>query len=702
MAADGDNLAQSGAQTGIDKLCIDTIRTLSMDAVQKAKSGHPGTPMALAPVAYTLWQDVLRFDPLDPTWPNRDRFVLSVGHASMLLYSLLHLSGTRRIGEHGPTDGEAVSLDDIKQFRQISSVTPGHPEYSYTSGVETTTGPLGQGVANSVGMAMAERWFANRYNKPGFPLYDYRIYALAGDGDMMEGVSGEAASTAAHLKLSNLVWIYDSNLITIEGATNLAFSEDVGARFAAYGWNVLHVNDANDTAATLEALRAAEGVDDRPTFILVHSVIGYGAPKKQGTREAHGEPLGEEEIKAAKRNYGWPEDAQFLVPPGVREHFDKGMGARGNRLRTAWMDMLARYRKEYPELATELDQMDHHELPAGWDADIPTFPADAKGMASRDSSQKVLNAIAPHVPWLVGGAADLAPSTKSNLTFQGAGSFEADNYGGRNLHFGIREHAMGSICNGMALSGMRAYGSGFLIFSDYMKPPIRLAAIMELPVIYIFTHDSIGVGEDGPTHQPIEQLVALRSVPGMVVIRPADANEVAEAWRVAMKIEDKPIALVLSRQALPTLDRGKYAPAAGLGRGAYAVTKDDETKNGGTPDVILIGTGSELSLCIGAHEALAAEGIKSRVVSMPSWELFESQDEAYRESILPRSVVGRVAVEQGSTLGWDRYVGWGGAVIGMHTFGASAPAGDLLKKFGFTPDKVLEAARIQAKRSKGD
>jgi len=702
MAADGDNLVQSGAQTGIDKLCIDTIRTLSMDAVQKAKSGHPGTPMALAPVAYTLWQDVLRFDPLDPTWPNRDRFVLSVGHASMLLYSLLHLSDTRRIGEHGPTDGEAVSLDDIKQFRQLSSVTPGHPEYSYTSGVETTTGPLGQGVANSVGMAMAERWFASRYNKPGFPLYDYRVYALCGDGDMMEGVSGEAASTAAHLRLSNLVWIYDSNLITIEGATNLAFSEDVGARFAAYGWNVLHVDDANDTAATLEALRAAEGVNDRPTFILVHSVIGYGAPKKQGTREAHGEPLGDEEIKAAKRNYGWPEDAQFLVPPGVREHFDKGMGARGHRLRTSWMDMLARYRKEYPELATELDQMDHHELPAGWDADIPVFPADAKGMASRDSSQKVLNAIAPHVPWLVGGAADLAPSTKSNLTFQGAGSFEADNYGGRNLHFGIREHAMGSICNGMALSGMRAYGSGFLIFSDYMKPPIRLAAIMELPVIYIFTHDSIGVGEDGPTHQPIEQLVALRSVPGMVVIRPADANEVAEAWRVAMKTEDKPIALVLSRQALPTLDRSKYAPAAGLDRGAYAVTKDDETKNGGTPDVILIGTGSELSLCIGAHEALAAEGIKSRVVSMPSWELFESQDEAYRESILPRSVVGRVAVEQGSTLGWDRYVGWGGAVIGMHTFGASAPAGDLLKKFGFTPDKVLEAARAQAKRSKGD
>jgi len=697
MAADGDNLAQAGAQAGIDKLCIDTIRTLSMDAVQKAKSGHPGTPMALAPVAYTLWQDVLRFDPADPTWPNRDRFVLSVGHASMLLYSLLHLSGTRRIGEHGPADEEAVSLDDIKQFRQLSSVTPGHPEYSYTSGVETTTGPLGQGVANSVGMAMAERWFASRYNKPGFPLYDYRIYALCGDGDMMEGVSGEAASAAAHLKLSNLVWIYDSNLITIEGATNLAFTEDTAARFTAYGWNVLHVDDANDTAAILEALRAAEGGNDRPTFILVHSVIGYGAPKKQGTREAHGEPLGDEEIRAAKRNYGWPEDAQFLVPPGVREHFTQRMGARGHRLRTAWMDMLSRYRAEYPELAAELDQMDHHQLPAGWDADIPVFPADPKGLASRDSSQKVLNAIAPHVPWLIGGAADLAPSTKSNLTFQGAGSFEADNYGGRNLHFGIREHAMGSICNGMALSGMRVYGSGFLIFSDYMKPPIRLAAIMELPVIYIFTHDSIGVGEDGPTHQPIEQLISLRSVPGVVVIRPADANEVAEAWRVAMQMHDKPIALVLSRQALPTLDRAKYAPASGLDRGAYAVTKDE-----GTPEVILMGTGSELSLCIGAHEALAAEGIRSRVVSMPSWELFESQDAAYRESVLPRSVVGRVAVEQGSTLGWDRYVGWDGAVIGMHTFGASAPAGDLLKKFGFTPDKVLEAARAQAKRSKGN
>ena len=697
MAADGDTLARTGS-LDIDTLCIDTIRTLSMDAVQKAKSGHPGTPMALAPVGYTLWQDVLRFDPLDPTWPNRDRFVLSAGHASMLLYALLHLSGTRRLEGAGPnrgkpTGGEAVTLDDLKQFRQLSSVTPGHPEYRCTSGVETTTGPLGQGLGNSVGMAMAERWFASRYNQPGFPLYDYRIYALCGDGDMMEGVSSEAASMAAHLRLSNLVWIYDSNHITIEGATGLAFSEDVGARFAAYGWHVLDVADANDTAAMRAALAEAEGVTDRPTFIVVHSVIGYGAPHKQGTREAHGEPLGEEEIRETKRFYGWPEDAQFLVPDGVREHFAAGMGARGKRLRTAWVEILGRYRAEYPALAAELDQMDQQQLPAGWDADIPVFPADAKGMASRDSSQKVLNAIAPHVPWLIGGAADLAPSTKSNLTFPGAGSFEADNYGGRNLHFGIREHAMGAICNGLALAGLRAYASGFLIFSDYMKPPIRLAAIMELPVIYIFTHDSIGVGEDGPTHQPIEQLVALRSIPGMIVLRPGDANEVAAAWRIAVAQHDRPVALVLSRQALPTLDRATYASAEGTARGAY-VLADCE----GAPDVILLGTGSEVSLCVGAYEALKAEGVRARVVSMPSWELFESQDEAYREQVLPRSVPGRVAVEQAAVMGWDRYVGWGGEVIGMHTFGASAPGAVLIKTFGFTPEKVLEAARLQAKR----
>ena len=688
------------APADIDALCINTVRTLSMDAVQKAKSGHPGTPMALAPVAYTLWQEVLRFDPLDPSWPNRDRFVLSVGHASMLLYALLHLSGTRRLDDDGPTEAEAVSLEDIEQFRQLSSVTPGHPEYSFTSGVETTTGPLGQGVANSVGMAMAQRWFADRYNRPDFPLYDYRVYAMCGDGDLMEGVSYEAASVAAHLRLSNLCWIYDNNRITIEGSTDLAFSEDVGARFVACGWRVLHVADANDTAAVLSALHEAGRVEDRPTLIIVRSVIGYGAPKKAGTAAAHGEPLGEEEIRAAKRAYGWPEDARFLVPDGVRERFRECAGARGAAAREGWMRMLARYRESYPELARELDQMDRHELPEGWDRDIPSFPADAKGVASRDSSQKVLNAIAPHVPWLIGGAADLAPSTKTLLTFQGAGSFAAGNYGGRNLHFGIREHAMGSLANGMALSGVRPYVAGFLIFSDYMKPPIRLSAIMELPVVYIFTHDSIGVGEDGPTHQPIEQLVSLRAVPGLVVLRPADANEVAEAWRVVLQLRDKPACLVLSRQALPTLDRERYAHAAGLARGAYVLADSDD------PDVILMGTGSEVSLCVGAYEALKAEGIPARVVSMPSWDLFEEQDETYRRSVLPPDVTGRVAVEQAAVLGWDRYVGPTGAVIGMHTFGASAPAGALATKFGFTPEKVLEQARAQARinqaRRKGE
>ena len=700
MAGEAGHEPQIGAAP-IDKLCIDTIRTLSMDAVQKAKSGHPGTPMALAPVAYTLWQDVLRFDPKDPTWPNRDRFVLSVGHASMLLYALLHLSGTRRLGKDDkPTAEAAVSLDDLKQFRQLSSVTPGHPEYSYTSGVETTTGPLGQGVANSVGMAMAERWFGTRYNREGFPLYDYRVYALCGDGDMMEGVSSEAASLAGHLKLGNLVWIYDSNHITIEGSTNLAFSEDVAARFAAYGWHVIHVDDANDTAAMRDALAAAQDVTDRPTFIQLHSVIGYGAPKKQGTREAHGEPLGEEEIKAAKRFYGWPEDAQFLVPDGVRQHFDETLGARGAKLKAAWVTMLAAYREKFPDMAAELDLMDRHQLPEGWDKDIPTFPADAKGIASRDSSQKVLNAIGPHVPWLIGGAADLAPSTKSNMTFAGAGSFqppadlggEVGDYTGRNLHFGIREHAMGSVVNGMALAGLRAYGSGFMIFSDYMKPPIRLAAIMELPTIYIFTHDSIGVGEDGPTHQPVEQLIALRAIPGLITLRPGDANEVAEAWRVAMMSHHHPVALVLSRQALPTLDRTVYKPAAGLAKGGYVVADSPGAK------VILIATGSELGLCIGAYEALTKEGVAARVVSMPSWELFEQQDAAYQDEVLPPSITGRVAVEQGSVIGWDRYVGRGGAIIGMHTFGASAPAAALATKFGFTPEKVLDAARAQAKR----
>ena len=678
----------------IDQLAIDTIRTLSMDAVQKAKSGHPGTPMGMAPVGYTLWQHALRYDPADPHWPNRDRFVLSVGHASMLLYSLLHIARVASDVEHKDKGPYAVTLDDIKQFRQLSSVTPGHPEYRLTSGVETTTGPLAQGVSNSVGMAMAQRFLATRYNKPGFPMFDYHIYALAGDGCMMEGVSNEAASLAGHLKLGNLTWIYDSNHITIEGATSLAFGDDVGARLGAMGWHVIHVDDANNTAAVAKALDDAKAFTDAPTIIVVHSIIGYGAPKKAGTREAHGEPLGDEEIKGAKRSYGWPEDAQFLVPDGVYERFAEGMGARGAKARHEWMDLLTRYREQYPDLARELDMIDRHELPEGWDSEIPVFPADAKGVASRDSSQKVLNAIAKHVPWMIGGAADLAPSTKSNLTFDGAGSFEPDNYGGRNLHFGIREHVMGSACNGIALSGMRAYGSGFLIFSDYMKAPIRLSAIMELPVIYIFTHDSIGVGEDGPTHQPIEQLAALRAIPGMIVLRPADANEVAETWRVVMKLTHHPACLILSRQALPTIDRSKFASAAGTAKGAYVVADCE-----GTPSVILMGTGSELALCMGAYETLTAEGVAARVVSMPSWELFEHQDQAYRDEVLPPSVKGRVAVEQAATQGWDRYIGMGGGMIGMHSFGASAPLAALQKQFGFTPEAVLEEARKQAKRT---
>ncbi len=689
-----------GTVTGadnIDALCINTIRTLAMDAVQKAKSGHPGTPMGLAPAAYTLWQNVLRYDPKDPNWPNRDRFVLSVGHASMLLYALLHLADVRAVNEHEQPGAPAITLDDIKQFRQLSSKTPGHPEYRLTSGVETTTGPLGQGCGNSVGMAMAQRWMADRYNKPGFDLFDYRIYTMCGDGDMMEGVSNEAASLAGHLRLSNLVWIYDSNRITIEGGTELAFNDDVAERFRAYHWHTIDVPDVNDTARFARAIDEAHQVSDRPTFIVVHSHIGFGAPKRQDTREAHGEPLGEEEVKGAKRAYGWPEDAQFLVPDGVHEHFAAGIGARGAKLHAAWRELLARYREAHPELAHELDLMNLHELPQGWDKDLPSFPADAKGMASRDASQKVLNAIAPNLPWLIGGAADLAPSTKTNMTFQGAGSFEAGSYGGRNLHFGIREHAMGSVVNGMALAGLRVYGSTFLIFSDYMKPPIRLSAIMELPVIYIFTHDSIGLGEDGPTHQPIEQLATLRAIPGMVTIRPADANEVVEAWKVALRLKEQPTCLVLSRQPLPTFDRTKYAAASHLERGAY-VLADAE---GGKPDVILMATGSEVGLIVKARETLAAEGIRARVVSMPSWDLFEQQDDDYRRSVLPPEISGRVTVEQAARLGWDRYAGPTGAVIGMHTFGASAPLSALLTKFGFTPDRVVEEARKQAGRSGG-
>lgn len=679
----------------IDSLAINTIRTLAMDAVQQANSGHPGTPMAMAPVAYTLWQHFLRFDPADPIWPNRDRFVLSAGHASTLLYALLHLAGVKSVNSDYERLGEpAVTLDDLKHFRQAGSKCPGHPEYHLTSGVETTTGPLGQGVATSVGMAIAERWLAERYNKPDFKLFDYRVYALGGDGCMMEGISSEAASLAGHLKLSNLLWIYDSNRITIEGHTSLAFSEDVAARFLAYGWNVVRVGDANDCERLAAAFDSAQHVDDRPTMVIVESHIGYGAPNKQDTSAAHGEPLGEEEIRLAKKSYGWPEDAKFLVPDGVPERFAALMGKRGHDQRTAWEELFARYKAAHPELAAEIEAMQARKLPAGWDSAVPTFPADEKGMAGRDASAKVQNAIAPHLPWLIGGAADLAPSTKTRFTFEGAGDFEAGSYGGRNFHFGIREHAMGAICNGMSLSKLRSFGSGFMIFSDYMKPAIRLSALMELPVIYVFTHDSIGVGEDGPTHQPVEQLIGLRSIPGLLVFRPADANEVAETWRTMLSLRHEPACIVLSRQALPTFDRTKYAPASGVARGAY-VLADAE---GGEPEVILMATGSEVQLCVGAYEALKAEGVRSRVVSMPSWELFEKQDAAYRNEVLPPHITARVSVEQASTIGWDRYVGLSGAKIGMHTFGASAPLKALLTQFGFTPERVLAAARAQAGR----
>ena len=674
----------------IDLLSINTIRTLAMDAVQQANSGHPGTPMGMAPVAYCLWQRLLRFDPEDPIWPNRDRFVLSIGHASMLLYSLLHLAGVKAVNPNYETLGElSVKLDDIKRFRQLESKCPGHPEYHWTSGVETTTGPLGQGVANTVGMAIAERWLSGYFNKPGYELFNYNVYAICGDGDMMEGVSSEAASLAGHLKLSNLCWIYDNNRITIEGRTTLAFTEDVATRFIGYGWNVTRVGDANDLDMLMRAFECFHHSQDRPTLIIVDSHIAFGAPHKQDTEGAHGEPLGEDEIRLTKRNYGWPEDAKFLVPEGVRENFANGIGKRGKEQRTAWEALLERYKKEYPVLSDHLLRMQRRELPAGWDKDLPVFPADPKGIATRESSAKVLNAVAKNIPWLIGGAADLAPSTKTRLTFDGAGDFEAGEYTGRNFHFGIREHAMCSILNGLSLSKVRPFGSGFLIFSDYSRAPMRLASIMEIPVIYIFTHDSIGVGEDGPTHQPVEQLLSLRAIPGFIVLRPADANEVVEAWRFILQLKHEPAALALSRQALPTIDRSKYASAAGLAKGAYVLA---DAPNG-RPELILMATGSEVSLCLGAYEQLSAEGRKVRVVSMPCWEIFEKQTPEYRDSVLPPEVKARISVEQASTLGWSQYVGHDGITIGMKTFGSSAPLKELQKKFGFTPEAVMEAAR---------
>ena len=674
----------------LDQLAIDTIRTLSIDAVQKANSGHPGTPMALAPLVYTLWNKLLRFDPEDPIWPNRDRFVLSNGHASMLLWSLLHLSGTRAVNAEYERLGElAVTLDDIRRFRQLDSHAPGHPEYRLVSGVEATTGPLGQGIATSAGMAIGQDWLAARYNRPGFDVFDYRIWVVCGDGDMMEGVGSEAASLAGHLALDRLCWIYDNNHITIDGHTSLAFSEDVAARLLGYGWHVLRQSDANDTAAIERVLGLAAATTGRPSLIILDSHIGYGSPHKQDTAAAHGEPLGEEEVRLTKRAYGWPEDAQFWVPDGVRERFAAGVGARGAAANAQWKELFERYRAKYPELAAEIEMMQRRDLPAGWDRDLPAFPADPKGVAGRDVSSQVLNALGKNVPWLVGGAADLASSTRSALKFAGAGDFEAGSPGGRNVHFGIREHAMAAIANGLSLTKLRPFASTFLIFSDYLRPSLRLSAIMELPVLYVFSHDAMGDGEDGPTHQPVEQLASLRAIPGLVTLRPADANEVVEAYRTVLPFRHEPVALALSRQPLPTLDRKRYADASGVARGAYVLA---DSAGAGLPEVILIATGSEVILAVEAHEKLTTEGVRSRVVSMPSWELFDRQPPEYRERVLPPSVRARIAVEQASTLGWDRWVGPEGRIIGMRTFGKSAPLKELQKRFGFEPEHVVAAA----------
>ncbi len=674
----------------LDQLCINTIRTLSMDAVQAAKSGHPGTPMALAPLVYTIWNRIMRFDPKDPIWPNRDRFVLSNGHASMLLWSVLHLTKTQAVNADYERLGQpSVTLDDIRRFRQLDCKAPGHPEYHWVSGVETTTGPLGQGVATSVGMAIAQKWLAAHYNRPGFEIFDYNIYAVCGDGCMMEGIASEAASLAAHLGLDNLCWVYDNNHITIEGNTRITFTEDVATRFLGYGWNVLRVGDANDTGRIEHALELFRRTKDRPTFIILDSHIGYGAPHKQDTAEAHGEPLGDEEIRLAKRSYGWPENAKFLVPGDVYEYFAAGIGERGAKARQEWMRLFSNYRAAYPGLATEIDQMQQRDLPAGWDRDLPTFPADSRGLAGREASGKVLNALAQNIHWFLGGSADLGPSNKTLLTFAGAGDLQAENPGGKNLHYGIREHAMGAIVNGLSLSKLRAFGATFFIFSDNLRPAIRLSAIMELPAIFVFTHDAMGDGEDGPTHQPIEHLASMRAVPGLVLLRPADANEVVEAYRYVMQLRHRPAVLALSRQPLPTFDRNKYAPASGVARGAYVLADTP----GGNPEVILIASGSEVSLVVNAHEALLAEGIRSRVVSMPSWDIFDHQSREYRDSVLPPGVKARVVVEQASTLGWERYVGDSGHIIGMKTFGASAPLKELQRKFGFEPDRVVAAAK---------
>ena len=674
----------------LDQLAIDTIRTLSIDAVQKAKSGHPGTPMALAPLVYTIWNRVMRFDPKDPIWPDRDRFVLSNGHASMLLWSILHLTGTQAVNaDYEHLGRPSVTLDDIRNFRQLGSKAPGHPEYHWVSGVETTTGPLGQGIATSVGMAIARKWLGARYNRPGFQIFDHRIYTICGDGCLMEGVGSEAASLAGHLGLDDLCWIYDNNHITIEGNTRIAFTEDVATRFLGYHWNVLRVGDANDLERIEDALAVFRTTTGRPTLIILDSHIGYGSPHEVDTAAAHGEPLGEEEVKLTKRAYGWPEDATFLVPDEVREHFSAGIGRRGAEARSNWEKLFASYRAQFPELATEIEQMERRELPAGWDRNLPSFSADPKGIAGRDASGAVLNVLAQNIPWLLGGSADLGPSNRTTLKFDGAGDFEAATPGGRNLHFGIREHAMTAIVNGMSLSKLRAFGATFFIFSDYARPAIRLSALMELPTFLVFTHDAMGDGEDGPTHQPVEQLISLRAVPGLVVLRPGDANEVVEAYRHIMQLRHQPAVIVLSRQPLPTFDRSRYASANGVPRGAYVMADAP----GGLPEVILIASGSEVSLIVEAHEILVEQGIRSRVVSMPSWDIFEHQTREYQDSVLPPEISARVAVEQASTVGWERYLGRDGRAIGMHTFGASAPLKELQKNFGFVAEHVVAVAK---------
>jgi len=690
LPALGAIVSQAKTQLDLEQLSINTIRTLAIDAVQQANSGHPGAPMGLAPVVYELWQKYLRYDPADPTWPNRDRFVLSAGHASMLLYATLHLAGVRAVNSQGkPTNELAVPMEEIKRFRQIDSRTPGHPESHLTTGVETTTGPLGQGAGNSVGMAIAGKWSAENYNRPDFEIFDFNVYTVCGDGDLMEGVACEAASLAGHLKLSNLCWIYDNNRVTLDGPAEWSFSEDVMTRFTGYGWNVTRVSDANDLRMLGRAYDVFLKTKDRPTLIVVDSHIGYGSPHKQDSYEAHGEPLGEAEVRLVKQNYGWPEDQKFLVPDGVYDQFKNGVGKRGADAHAAWTAKYAEYTKQFPQLADQVNKMQARQLPDGWDKNLPVFPADLKGMATRESSGKTLNVLAANIPWLMGGSADLAKSNKTNLTFNGAGDFYPNEHRGRNVHFGVREHAMGAIVNGMNLSKLRAFSATFFNFSDYMRPSMRLGALMEIPAIYIFTHDSIGLGEDGPTHQPIEQLASLRAMPNMLVLRPGDANEVVEAYKVIMQHTHGPSTLVLTRQAMPTFDRTKYAPATGVAKGGYVLAEADGAK----PDVILMGSGSEVSLCVEAYEKLKAEGIKARVVSLPSWELFEKQDAAYRESVLPASVTARVSVEMASTFGWERYIGPKGKSVGMHSFGASAPIKDLLKKFGFLADNVVAAAK---------